>query len=321
MMLTPHDKRVIIATLLVAYVLFSSSILEVKAQTISISNLGYPSPVVLQNGIAQAAVTFTLSYSVLPPGDAILVGLRFNNPPGNVDGSGSSTSDPCLSSWDGSSYPGKASCFLAPSSSSGTESVTLTMKSAASPQQYSLNVNAEMVDSLGNGIGVSSQQTFTINVITAATDWAVLSVSMSPSNPQVGDLVTFSMVVAALSSPAPFPQDLTAICQIDGVSCGGGTITYPGPMGAQFTVSTQSPWTATTGTHTLAWGVATIPVGLDPNKGNNEMSVIFTVGPQVSISTATPEYQNFALPVVASLALVIIMLAKKAARVPRQRVV
>jgi hypothetical protein len=179
-----------------------------------------------------------------------------------------------------------------------------------------------MVDSSSKAISSSmSKQTFTITVVTAATDWAVLSVSLSPSSPNVGDQVTFSMVVTVLSSQTSFPQQFAAACQIDGVSCGGGSLTYPGPLGTPMTVSTQTPWTATSGTHTLTWGVATIPVGQDPDKSNNMMSKTFTVS-QVSISTTTtPEYQNFVLPVFASLTLAIIMLAKKARKLPRQRVV
>lgn len=286
-------------------------------ETTTIVDLHYPSQVVLQNGVAQATITFTLSYSGLPPGDAILFGIYLNSGnPTLLDGSGASTPDACTSSWGGQSWPGKAACAVAPSSSSGTESATLTITSAASPQQYSLFVGAIMVNPSSKAISSSmSKQTFTLTVVapsTPATDWAVLSVSLSSPNPNVGDLVTFSMVVTALSSQASFPQNFAAVCQIDGVSCGGGTLTYPGPLGTPMTVSTQTPWTATAGTHTLTWAVATIPVGQDPDKSNNAMSKTFTVAPQVSTSTATtPEYQNYALPFIASFALVIIMLPKK----------
>jgi len=52
----------------------------------------------------------------------------------------------------------------------------------------------------------------------SATDWAVLSVSLNPLSPNVGDLVTFSMVVTTLSSQGSFPQNFAAFCQIDGVT-------------------------------------------------------------------------------------------------------
>ncbi len=128
---------------------------------------------------------------------------------------------------------------------------------------------------------------------TPATDWAVLSVSLSPSAPKVGDPVTFSMAMTALTSPGSFPQSFSAVCELDGASCGGGSLTYPGPTGTPFTVSTQTPWIATPGTHTLTWGVGTIPVGLDPNTSNNAMSKSFTVAPQAqfdfSISASPPQ--------------------------------
>ena len=154
----------------------------------------------------------------------------------------------------------------------------------------------------------------------AGPDWAVLSISFSPANPKVGDLVTFSMMVTALSYSGTFPKQFAAVCQIDGASCGSAILTYPGPVGTPMTVNTQTPWTATFGTHTLTWGVATIPVGQDPNKSNNAMSRTFTISSQVSFSTTTtPEYQNFPHLVLASLVLAIIILAKKTRRLPRPR--
>jgi hypothetical protein len=105
------------------------------------------------------------------------------------------------------------------------------------------------------------------------------------------------MVMTALSSPGSFPQQFAAACQIDGVSCGGDILTYPGPVDTPMTVSAQTPWTATVGTHTLIWGVATIPVGLDPNKGNNAISKTFTVTQQAPFNfslSASPTQENVA---------------------------
>jgi len=312
-----------IVILLVACVLFSASIHNVKAQTTTISNVTYPSQVVLQNGVAQATVTFTLGYSDLPSGDALFLELMLEspvpqNPQAGVPGSVSSTPDPCPTSWNGKNWSGEIGCAYTPSASSGTESVTFTIKSPASPQQYTFEIVAVMVDpSTNNEVQSSvSHQTFTISVVAAATDWAVLSISLSPPNPKVGDLVTFSMVVTAVSSQESFPQQFGAVCQIDGASCGSGTFTYPGPVGTPMTVSTQTPWTATSGPHTLTWGVATIPVGQDPDKSNNAMSKSFTVAQIFTSTTTTPEYQNFVLPVFASLTVVIIVLARKAGKLP-----
>lgn len=315
-------KLGIIVILLVGSVLFSVNVPKVKAQSTTIVDLHYPSQIVLQNGVAQVTVTFVLAYGGLPSGDAIIISLGHAD--ATVHGFGSSTPDPCLTSWGGYNRAGWAECFVAPSLGSGTESVTLTMKEAAAPQQYSMAVDALMLDpSYKQIIGSESQLVFAITLVAPpapATDWAVLSISLSPSNPNVGDQVTFSMVVMALSSQGTFPQQFAAVCQIDGVSCGGGSLTYPGPLGTPMTVSTQTPWTTSSGAHTLTWGVATIPVGQDPNKSNNAMSKTFTVA-QVSISTtSTPEYQDFALPLFAFLALAIIF-ARKARKLPRQRVV
>ncbi|MGA2791717.1 MAG: hypothetical protein ABSF00_13250 [Candidatus Bathyarchaeia archaeon] len=129
--------------------------------------------------------------------------------------------------------------------------------------------------------------TTTTSASGSATDWAITSVSLSPPDPHLGDPVTFSMAVMALSSVGSFPQQFAAACQIDGVSCGGGSLTYPGPLGTPMTVSTQTTWIATAGTHTLTWGVATIPVGQDPNKSNNMKSITFTVAQASSQQTTT----------------------------------
>lgn len=146
-----------------------------------------------------------------------------------------------------------------------------------------------------NTLGALLSFTTSPSTTTPATDWAVLSVSLSPSAPNVGDPVTFSMVMTAVSSPGPFPQNFAAVCAVDGVSCGSGSFTYPGPVGTPFTVSTQTPWVATVGAHKLSWGVATVPVGLDPNKGNNVMSKSFMVAPQGQFDfsmSASPTQQS-----------------------------
>jgi hypothetical protein len=127
------------------------------------------------------------------------------------------------------------------------------------------------------------------------TDWAVLSVGMTPITPRAGDSVAFGMVMTALSTTGGYPQTVGVECQIDGGSCGAGTVTYPGPTGVQFTVSTTTPWPATVGSHTLTWRVSTAD---DPNPANNMMSTTFTVQPaeaqfDFSIS-ANPSQQTVA---------------------------
>lgn len=114
----------------------------------------------------------------------------------------------------------------------------------------------------------------------SGTDWVVLSVGLSPANPQVGDAVTLSMDMTALSSSMSFPQDVVVECQIDppassgGTECFFGTVTFPGPTGQSFTVTSKTPWATTPGTHTLMWDIATTG---DSNPGNNGKTISFTV--------------------------------------------
>ena len=117
-----------------------------------------------------------------------------------------------------------------------------------------------------------------------STQWAILSVSVNPPAPTPGQPVTFGMVMEAISSAGPFPQTVDAECFIDGVSCGSGSLSYPGPIGTPFTVTAQTPWQATPGTHTLTWTVSTAT-----------MSTTFTVAPQVAFDfqiSVTPTQQS-----------------------------
>ena len=115
------------------------------------------------------------------------------------------------------------------------------------------------------------------------TDWAVLSASMNPPAPTVGQTVIFSMVIAAVSSSGSFPQNVYVQCVIDGANCGHGLTSYPGPVGAPFTITVnRHPWQTTVGTHTLTWSIST---DNDPNPSNNVMSTTFTVGPAGQTTT------------------------------------
>ena len=125
-----------------------------------------------------------------------------------------------------------------------------------------------------------------------STDWAVLSVTVNPPTPIVGQPVTFGMVMEAVSSSGSFPQSVDAECVIDGASCGSGSLSYPGPIGTPFTVTAQTPWQATPGTHTLTWSVSTAG---DPNPSNNMVSSTFTVAPQTPFDfqiSVTPAQQS-----------------------------
>lgn len=127
------------------------------------------------------------------------------------------------------------------------------------------------------------------STVVQQTDWAVLGAEALPLNPQAGEQMFFSMSLAALSSNVPFPQHVYVQCQIDGFSCGAGTIPYNGPIGSARTVSANSYWPASPGAHVLTWYVDT---SLDPNPGNNALSIQFYVQPPPQPTTVMPSIQT-----------------------------
>jgi len=179
-----------------------------------------------------------------------------------------------------------------------------TLSPSARPGVYTVNVRAEPPQFCAGACPDpgTAQATFTVVPATTTTaglqtDWVITSVSLSPSSPHVGDQVAFSMVMTAQSSTGSFPQSVEVGCMIDSTVCGTGTLSYPGPTGVPFTVTSETPWTATPGTHTLSWGVRTIPAGLDPNPSNNIMSTQFTVAPQAQFDfslSVSPSQQSVA---------------------------
>jgi len=101
--------------------------------------------------------------------------------------------------------------------------------------------------------------------------------------------MVFSMSFAALSTNMPFPQHVYVQCQIDGFSCGAGTIHYNGPVGSVRTVSANAYWPATPGPHVLTWFVDTT---LDPNPGNNALSIQFFVPVPQAPTTTMPSVET-----------------------------
>jgi len=129
-------------------------------------------------------------------------------------------------------------------------------------------------NSAGNGFGLSVGFT---TAAAAATDWALSSPTLSPASPNAGDAVTFRVILTALSSGQPYPQAVTIVAQLDGMTIASKSVTYPGPTGLGVDLYSTPPWTATAGTHTVVWQVTgAVP---DPNPANNQVSSTFTVGP------------------------------------------
>jgi hypothetical protein len=115
------------------------------------------------------------------------------------------------------------------------------------------------------------------------SDWAILSVELDPTAPQVGDAVIFRMSMTLLSSTGSFPQEVNVQCELDATSCGSATLPVAGPVGQAYTVHTDA-WTATAGSHTFAWVISTAN---DPHPENNKMSATFTVPSSTHPATAT----------------------------------
>jgi hypothetical protein len=193
---------------------------------------------------------------------------------GSVNPNGKSTSFDFASGLP-SSDPGYFSPVPSPPQNIGSGTVALivsyTLTGLHPGTEYRYAVRAGNADGNHNGAVV----TFHTLPAAATTDWAVVSVNIQPPSPNVGDYVQFAAAVQALSTSGGYPQSFYAQCTIDGISCGAGTLSYPGPTGAAVTVSSPTPWYATPGTHTLSWQVSTAN---DPNPGNNFGSLTFPVG-------------------------------------------
>ncbi len=64
----------LVASLMLTSILVPVLVAAETSQT-TITNLQYPNQVVLQNGVAQATVTFTVSFSGLPSGYYLVIGI------------------------------------------------------------------------------------------------------------------------------------------------------------------------------------------------------------------------------------------------------
>jgi hypothetical protein len=153
-----------------------------------------------------------------------------------------------------------------------TTTMVVSVASSKAPGTYAVPLWAHPANVLFPGPG-NEATNFQI-VVASTTDWAVASVGIQPPSPQVGDPVTLWAKVIALSTTGGYPQTFVAQCILDGSSCGSGALSYSGPTGVTLTVSSQSPWIATAGPHTLSWQVSTTD---DPNPGNNFGSYTFSV--------------------------------------------
>jgi len=183
--------------------------------------------------------------------------------------------------------PGCNSFLALPQDLNSFLPVSCTVSGLTPSTSYHFQVQA--VNNQGSDAG--SDRTFATLAGIGSTDWAMLSAGPTPSSPHVGDSVVFHASMTVMSTTVAFPQSVGVECQVDGVSCGSGQVDFPGPTGAPLTVSTETPWTATAGAHTLTWRI--YGAFNDPNPQNDMVSTTFTVeSAETSISTQTSETQS-----------------------------
>lgn len=190
--------------------------------------------------------------------------------------------------------------FSPPSGTVPFDSVmTVHVDASKPPGTYTLDVWAHREGALFPGPDnmATSVQLIVRSAGPGQTDWRLSNPSLSPSSPNAGDPVTFGVVVTASSTSEPYPQTITLIARLDGNPIGGGTAEYPGPTGRPMNVYSTPPWPATPGTHTITWQITS---GLpDPNLGNNEVSLVFTVGqpaPQFDFEISVSPSEHTATP-------------------------
>jgi hypothetical protein len=170
----------------------------------------------------------------------------------------------------------------------GAQSVTCQASGLTPSTTYSFVLNVCWIAAGGaTTCTYGSSLTFTTKAPTTkpSTDWALSNLRITPSSPNVGDHVTFTVDLTALSTNTPYPQDVNVNWWVDGTDGNGQPVTYYGPTGAPQTITFNdgqpnlpNQWTATAGTHTLGATVDFKPQYDDPDRSNNDVSLIITVG-------------------------------------------
>jgi hypothetical protein len=155
--------RNIVLSCLAILMVYLTFVQNVQGQTTTITALQYPTQAVLQNGVAQVTVTFTVSYAGLPSSDFLGFGIQYAGTSTWVKGSGTSGPDQCYPNA-GTDMANSAACVTTPSSSSGTESASFSL-TFNSTQQYSLRAVAVIADSSHTVLSSSvTVQSFAISV-------------------------------------------------------------------------------------------------------------------------------------------------------------
>jgi hypothetical protein len=157
----------------------------------SIDNLQFPAEAVLQNGVAQVTVTFTVYYNYFM-GDRLFFGIYDTFTSNVLRGSAKATPVPCQPS-----AANAARCEAMPASKSGTESASfiLTFNSA---QQYALRAITGILDQSGN---VAPRSTATADFTITVTGQTVSTTSTSSTAMSSITSLTPIEIVIATTSP------------------------------------------------------------------------------------------------------------------------
>ncbi len=107
----------------------------------SIANVQYARQAALQNGIAQATVTFNIVYNYYHYPQGCLVFAIYDTSTSNIVKGSVAASPISCQSLTGTSYAGDVICAIVPATSSGTEFATFTI-TFTSPQEYKLSIGS-----------------------------------------------------------------------------------------------------------------------------------------------------------------------------------
>src|SRR5208282_4908730 len=138
---------------------------NVQAQTTTMTDFQAPSRAILQpDGFTRTlTISYTVTFSGLPSGSILGMGILYEGTQNFVAGSVTSTPDPCQS-MAGTAYSSSAACLTSPKSSSGTEYVSFQITLNSTQQLYSLRAGAAMVTGGTYIDGSASRQDFTVSV-------------------------------------------------------------------------------------------------------------------------------------------------------------
>jgi hypothetical protein len=202
------NTRIFVISLLILLICLTRvSGVWAQAQTLNISGLQYPAQAVLQNGVAQITVTFTVSYSdiIVSNNGGLVFGVNLANPDGSAgpwaSGSGTSTPDACElgSNGNGPTNP----CTVGPPLSFGSESASFTV---ALSSTQSLLACGEPLDESGNLIDSALIcQSFTVSVSNGQAQSQGTVSAVQPSilslltQPYVYGGITVVVIVAVLT--------------------------------------------------------------------------------------------------------------------------